>query len=79
MGLPVIDVAHMASASHVSVPCNVYPIQLELPGTSIAISVDRVLGVQLAPLGLLLLIGRDVLQPGTLFYNGTTGQIAFAV
>ena len=67
--LPVIDVAKMASASHDSTDCNIYPIQIDIPGINLKIGVPRAMGAALRAQDLLLLIGRDVLQHGTLFYN----------
>ena len=37
------------------------------------------MGANLAPQGLIALIGRDVLRHGTLFYNGVDGSISFAI
>lgn len=79
MGLPVIDVTKMSSASHHSSACNVYPIQIELSGLPINIEAPRALGAALKAQGLLLLIGRDVLQHTTLVYNGLAGEITFCV
>lgn len=59
MGLPVIDVCNMTSATEVNTQQNVYPIRIEFAGVPIAIDADRAIGANLAPQGLLLLIGRD--------------------
>jgi hypothetical protein len=37
------------------------------------------MGAALKEMGLLLLIGRDLLQYCTLFYNGATGQITLSI
>ena len=79
MGLPVIDVVQMTSASHASTPANVYPIQLQLIGTPIRVEIQRAVGAELKTQGLLVLIGRDFLANCTLFYNGFTGSITLAV
>jgi predicted aspartyl protease len=78
MGLPTIDVVTMTSATHAHEPCNVHPIQIEVTGTNISIDAARVLGANLGPQGLLLLIGRDVLQNCTLIYNGIVGSITLS-
>jgi predicted aspartyl protease len=78
MGLPVIDVVRMTSATHAHEPCNVHPIQIEVTGAHISIDAARVLGANLAPQGLLLLIGRDVLQNCNLIYNGIVGSITLS-
>jgi hypothetical protein len=68
----------MVSASHASVPQNVYPIRVEITGIAIEFDVERALGGALASQGVLLLIGRDALRSCTMFYNGPTGQFSLA-
>ena len=65
--LPAIDVVAVASASHASTQQNVHPIQIEIIGLPITISAPRAIAAPLAAQGLLVLIGRDVLQHCTLF------------
>jgi predicted aspartyl protease len=77
--LPVVNVVHVASASHASTPQNVYPIQVEVVGLPISIEAPNAIGAALSPQGLLALIGRDVLQHCTLFYNGITGEITLSI
>jgi predicted aspartyl protease len=79
LGLPVVDVATIASASHSAIQQNVYPIQIEVIGLPITISAPRAIGAPLAAQGLLVLIGRDVLQHCTLFYNGITGSFTLSI
>ena len=62
LNLPVINVVMIASASHVATPHNVYPIQINITGLPITINAPQAVGAPLAAQGLLLLIGRDVLQ-----------------
>ena len=78
LGLPVIDTAKMSSASHAETTCNVYPVQINVP-PALSFSSPRTIGAALAAQGLIALIGRDVLQHSTLFYNGLTGQITLAL
>ncbi len=78
MRLPVVDVGKMTSASHDAHPCNIYPIQIALPA-GIAFGAPRAMGANLAPQGLLAIIGRDILQVCTLFYNGSAGQITLSL
>lgn len=78
MGLPVIDVVSMTSATHANLPCNVHPIAIEVAGTKINIEAPRALGANLAAQGLLLLIGRDVLQHCNLVYTGLVGTITLS-
>jgi predicted aspartyl protease len=77
LGLPVIDVANMQSASHEKHPCNIYPVQIITP--IVTLNAPRAMGAALASQGLLVLIGRDVLQNCTLFYNGPTGQFTLSL
>jgi predicted aspartyl protease len=77
LGLPIIDVAHMQSASHSKHQCNVYPVTIDIPGI-VNLNSPRTLGAALAGQGLLALIGRDVLAYCTLFYNGPLGQITLS-
>lgn len=78
LGLPVIDVAHMQSASHSRHQCNVYPVTIDIPGV-VNLNSPRTMGAALAGQGLLALIGRDVLARCTLFYNGPLGQITLSI
>jgi predicted aspartyl protease len=78
MKLPVVDVGQMTSASHVGHPCNLYPIQIVLPA-GIAFGAPRAMGANLASQGLIAIIGRDILQVCTMFYNGVAGQITLSL
>lgn len=77
LGLPVIDVASMQSASHEKHSCNVYPVQIITP--IVTLNAPRAMGAALASQGLLVLIGRDVLQNCNLFYNGPAGQFTLSL
>lgn len=77
--LPAIDVVQMMSASHAATQQNVYPVEIEIVGAAIRISVPRAIGASLAPQGIIALIGRDFLQHCTLFYNGVTGAITLSI
>ena len=79
LGLPVIDVVQMTSASHAATQQNVYPIQVQIVGSPIRGEVPRAIGANLAVQGLIALIGRDFLQHCTLFYNDFTGEITLAI
>jgi predicted aspartyl protease len=77
--LPVIDVGQMTSASHAKIPSNIYPVQIEITGFKIRFQSPRTMGAALTEQGLLLLLGRELLQIRTLFYNGGTGQITLSI
>jgi predicted aspartyl protease len=79
LGLPVIDVVPMCSASHAQTLQNVYPIQITIPGLGFNLQAPRAVGAALDAQGLILLIGRDVLQMCTLFYNGPAGQVTLSL
>ncbi|MBI3576010.1 MAG: retropepsin-like domain-containing protein [Gammaproteobacteria bacterium] len=79
LGLPVTNVVQVASASHASTPQNVHPAQIEFIGLPLAIAAPNAIVAPLAAQGLIALIGRDVLQHCTLFYNGPAGSISLAV
>ena len=77
--LPAIDVVQVASASHAAVDQNVYPIQVEVVGLPITVNAPRAIGAALAAQGILVLLGRDVLQHCVLVYNGTAGSISLSI
>lgn len=77
LGLPVIDSGKMTSATHKDQECNVYPIQIILPG--IILNCPRAMGAALAAQGLIALIGRDILAHCNLFYNGPAGQFTLSM
>jgi predicted aspartyl protease len=79
MNLPVIDVGSMHSASHAKIPSNIYPIQIAIIGFPIQFRSPRTMGAALKEQGLLMLLGRDILQQCTFFYNGVTGQITLSI
>jgi hypothetical protein len=62
----------MQSASHEKHPSNIYPIQIATP--IFTLNAPRAMGAALMSQGLIVLIGRDVLQHCTLHYNGLVGQ-----
>ena len=77
--LPAIDVVKVASASHPSAEQNVYPIQIEVVGLPITLNTQRAIGAPLQPQGILVLIGRDVLQHCVLVYNGLVGSFSLSI
>jgi predicted aspartyl protease len=77
--LPVVDVVTIASASHASSQQNVYPVHFEVVGMPIQMDSPRTIGAPLAAQGILALIGRDLPQFMTLFYNGPAGTITLSL
>jgi predicted aspartyl protease len=76
--LPVIDKGKMSSASHGAIDVNIYPALISFTGTPIKINVLRAIGANLASQELIALLGRDLLQNFTIFYNGAFGQITIS-
>ncbi|MGO8670986.1 MAG: hypothetical protein ACLQVD_06455 [Capsulimonadaceae bacterium] len=79
LGLPVVDVVTIASASHSSTPSNIYPVSLGIAGLAVNVDVPRCLGAELAAQGIAVLIGRDILMRCTLHYNGLTAEFTLAI
>jgi predicted aspartyl protease len=77
--LPAIDVVTISSASHSSTQQNVYPIQIGVVGLPITVNAPRSIGAPLKGQGILVLIGRDVLQHCVLVYNGQAGSFTLAI
>ncbi len=78
LGLPVIDVVQMTSASHANTQQNVYPAKITLMN-GINIDVPRAIGAALQAQNIIALIGRDFLQHCTIFYNGLTDAITLSL
>ncbi len=76
--LPVIDQVKMASDSHNAIDKNVYPALIEFVSYPIKINVERAVGANLMSQDLLVLLGRDLLQSFTLFYNGPAGELTLS-
>ncbi len=77
LGLVIIGRGSMSSASHTNHPVPLFAGKLILP--TITVNVENGMGANLATQGLIALIGRDILQHGTLFYNGLDGSVSFAI
>lgn len=77
LGLPIIDVATMHSASHEKHPCNIYPVQIITQ--VVTLNSPRTMSANLASQGLLVLIGRDVLQRCNFVYNGLAGEFTLCL
>ena len=54
-------------------------MEFEIIGSGLRVAIPRAIGANLQPQRIIALLGRDVLTAGTLFYNGFTGQITFAL
>ena len=76
--LPIVGKGKMSSASHSESEVAVYAGKLMLP-SNLAINVHKAIGANLVAQGLIALIGRDILEHGTLFYNGIDGSATFSL
>lgn len=77
--LPIVGTANMASASHANTSVSLHPIQITLQNQAISFNASRAMSANIANQGFIAIIGRDILQLCTLFYNGPTGQITLAL
>ena len=73
MGLPTIDVVTLRGAGD----CPIYPVKFEVTGLP-AIDVNGTVGADLKPMGLLALIGRDLLQHCTFVFDGKAGRYSLS-
>lgn len=78
LGLPVIDRGKLTSATHSDINVNIYPALIAFTNTPIKVISQRAIGANLASQNLIALLGRDILQNFTLFYNGAIGQITIS-
>jgi predicted aspartyl protease len=76
--LPVIDKGKISSASHEAIEVNIYPAVIAFTGTPIKANVLKAVGANLAGQDLIALLGRDLLQNFTVFYNGAMGEITLS-
>ncbi|MCY3628733.1 MAG: hypothetical protein OXI05_07015 [Bacteroidota bacterium] len=77
LGLVTVGKANMISASHDNHPAPLFAGKLIID--KINVNVERAMGANLAPQGLIALIGRDIMSIGTLFYNGLDGSVTFSI
>lgn len=62
LGLPIVGVTSISSASHAATPCNLHSIRIEFIGSSLSTNILQAPACSLASQKLAILIGRDVLQ-----------------
>ncbi len=79
LNLPVVDVVSVVSAWHADTRQNFYPALIEVVGIAIKFSAFRAIGVPLAAQGIEVLIGRDLLEHCTVFYNGIMGSFILSI
>lgn len=79
LGLPIINVVKLASASHASTDAHVYPVKLAITGIQNPLNAAGVVGAPLACQGLVALIGRDLLSMCHFTYNGAAGDFTLCI
>ncbi len=67
----------MATPSHESHPCNVYPVHVAVPGSEWRFDISC-FGAKIGGQGLMMLLGRDALKGVQFVYNGEYGFYTIA-
>jgi predicted aspartyl protease len=78
LGLPIVNVGKMTSASHEQHPCNLYPVQFSIP-PAITFQSPQTMGAKIAPQGYIAIIGRDFLAKCVFIYNGGAGTVTLCL
>jgi len=79
MGLAPSGTAKLSSASHQATDCLTYPVQLHFPAWNVALQSPKAMGVTIANQGIIVLVGRDLLQNCVFVYNGADGSFTLAL
>lgn len=56
----------------------VFPIRMQLKGVGLVINFSRVTGAPLKTMGIVALLGRDMLSRMTLYYDGPNSEYTLA-
>lgn len=78
-GLAVVDSGPMTSATHADEIVPIFAGKLDIAGLPNDITMHRAYGANLAPQGLIALIGRDALKSCVLVYNGPDGSFSLSL
>ncbi len=76
-GIPIVDTGRMTSATHHDEEVPIFAAQIEIQGFR-SVNAPRAFGANLAPMGIVALIGRDILKSSIMIYNGTTGDFSIS-
>ena len=79
VGMAVIGSGRVTSATEVNAHAPIYAARIVVDGTPITINARSVYGLNLAPQGLVALIGRDVLAQCVLVYNGADDSFSLSI
>ncbi len=77
LGLVTRGKANMISASHDNHLAPLFAGKLIFD--KVNVNIERAMGANLAPQGVIALIGRNIMSMGTLFYNGLDGSVTFSI
>lgn len=76
-GIPIVDTGRMSSATHHDEEVPIFAAQIDVQGFR-SVDAPRAFGGNLEPMGIVALIGRDVLRTSILIYNGPTGSFSIS-
>ena len=69
----------MTSATHANEIVPIFAGRMTIQGLPVSIDATRAYGANLAPQGLVALIGRDILAKCVLIYNGSDGSFSLSI
>ena len=78
VGLSFVDSGRMASATHASELVPIFAGRLDVGGV-FSVEMRRAYGANLAPLGFVASIGRDILESCVFVYNGADGSFSLSL
>ena len=78
-GLACVDTGLMSSTTHASELVPIFSGRINIEGVSRYVDSLRAYGANLGPLGLIALIGRDLLASCVLVYNGLDGSFSLSI
>jgi len=77
--LAMVDSGPITSATHDREVVPIFAGRIEVPGPALSFESHTAYGANLAPQGLVALIGRDVLSNCVLIYNGPDGSFTLSL
>ena len=77
--LAVVDSGPMTSATHINEIVPIFAGRMTINGLPVHIDATKAYGANLAPQGLVALIGRDILARCVLIYNGIDGSFSLSI
>ena len=77
LGVNPVGTAQVGTAAG-TVTQPVYPIRVQLQGVNLVVNFSRVTGAPLRAMGLVALLGRDMLSSMTMYYDGPNSEYTLA-